>query len=79
MGWVAVWVELGGGVFTKQKSSNRIEFSQLVSECEHSSCSFIFSHMPLITLGFKLHIEFVSLGLMGTEPLTGGGSFASNF
>ena len=29
MGWVTGWVELGGGVFTKQKSSNRIELSQL--------------------------------------------------
>ena len=31
MGWVAGWVELGESVFTKQKSSNRIELSQLVS------------------------------------------------
>ena len=29
MGWEAGWVELGGGVFTKQKPSNRIELSQL--------------------------------------------------
>ena len=29
MEWVAGWVELGGGVFTKHKSSNRIELSQL--------------------------------------------------
>ena len=29
MGWVAGWVELGTGVFTNHKFSNRIELSQL--------------------------------------------------
>ena len=29
MGWMAGWVELVGGVFMKQKSSNRIELSRL--------------------------------------------------
>ena len=29
MGWMDGWIESGGGVFTKQKSSKRIELSQL--------------------------------------------------
>ena len=32
MKWVVGWVELAESVFTKQKSSNRIELSQLVSD-----------------------------------------------
>ena len=32
MGWVAGWVELGESVFTKQKSSNRIELSRLIQD-----------------------------------------------